>query len=97
MAGMPPLFIVVCYPSLCVRGRLLRREHELPRARFWWFFFVKWYILFFAGFPADKEIADMFDFNNAKNRKIFIWVIVVILILAMVVPTAYSLIAALVG
>ena len=39
----------------------------------------------------------MFDFNNAKNRKIFIWVIVVILILAMVVPTAYSLIAALVG
>lgn len=37
----------------------------------------------------------MFDFNNKKNRKIFIWVIVVILILAMVIPTAYSLIAAL--
>ena len=39
----------------------------------------------------------MFDFNNKKNRKIFIWVIVVILIIAMVVPTAYSLIAALFG
>ena len=39
----------------------------------------------------------MFDFNNKKNRKVFIWVIVVILILAMVVPTAYSLIAALAG
>ena len=39
----------------------------------------------------------MFDFNNKKNRKIFIWVIVVILIIAMVVPTAYSLIAAIMG
>ena len=51
----------------------------------------------FAGFPADKETADMFDFNDKKNRKIFIWVIVVILILAMVLPTAFSLIAAVFG
>ena len=39
----------------------------------------------------------MFDFSDKKKRKIFIWVIVVILIIAMVVPTAYSLIAALIG
>ena len=39
----------------------------------------------------------MFDFNDKKNRKIFIWVIVVILILAMVLPTAFSLIAAVFG
>lgn len=39
----------------------------------------------------------MFDFNNKKNRKVFIWVIVVILILAMVLPTAYYLISALLG
>ena len=39
----------------------------------------------------------MFDFNNKKQRKIFIWIIVVILILAMVIPTATYLIAALVG
>ncbi len=39
----------------------------------------------------------MFDFSNKKNRRVFIWVIVVILIIAMVVPTAYSLIAALLG
>ncbi len=39
----------------------------------------------------------MFDFSNKKTRRVFIWVIVVILIIAMVVPTAYSLIAALLG
>ncbi len=39
----------------------------------------------------------MFDFRNKKNKKIFMWVIVAILIVAMVVPTAYSLIAALIG
>ena len=39
----------------------------------------------------------MFDFNNKKNRKVFIWVIVVILILAMVLPTAYYLISAAFG
>ena len=39
----------------------------------------------------------MFDFSNKKQRRIFIWVIVGILILAMVVPTATYLIAALIG
>lgn len=39
----------------------------------------------------------MFDFNNKKNRKVFIWIIVVILILAMVLPTAYYLISTIFG
>ena len=39
----------------------------------------------------------MFDFRNKKQKKIFLWVIVAVLIIAMVVPTAYSLIAALAG
>ena len=39
----------------------------------------------------------MFDFRNKKSKKIFLWVIVGILIAAMVIPTAYSLIAALMG
>lgn len=39
----------------------------------------------------------MFDFNNKKNRKIFIWIIVGILIVAMVLPLAYTLIAAAFG
>ena len=39
----------------------------------------------------------MFDFNNKKNRKIFIWIIVGILIVAMVLPMVYSLIAAAFG
>ena len=39
----------------------------------------------------------MFNFSNKKSRKIFLWVVVGILIAAMVIPTAYSLIAALLG
>ncbi len=39
----------------------------------------------------------MFNFNNKKNRKVFMWIIVGILIAAMVIPTAFSLIAALIG
>ncbi len=39
----------------------------------------------------------MFDFRNKKQKKVFLWIIVGILIAAMVVPTAYSLIAALAG
>ena len=39
----------------------------------------------------------MFDFRNKKQKKIFLWVIVGILVAAMVIPTAYSLIAALFG
>ena len=37
----------------------------------------------------------MFDFNNKKNKKILVRVVVIILVLAMVIPTAYTLIAAL--
>ena len=37
----------------------------------------------------------MFDFNDRKNKKILFRVVVIILILAMVIPTAYTLIAAL--
>ena len=39
----------------------------------------------------------MFDFSNKKQKKVFIRVMVIILILAMVVPTAYALIASLLG
>ena len=39
----------------------------------------------------------MFDFNNKKTKTIFIRVIVVILILAMVIPTAYALIEAMIN
>ena len=37
----------------------------------------------------------MFDFNKKKNNKVVVWIIVGILVLCMVVPTMYSLIAAL--
>ncbi len=39
----------------------------------------------------------MFDFSNKKQKKIFIRVIVIVLVLAMVIPTAYALIASLLG
>ena len=39
----------------------------------------------------------MFDFSNKKKRKTFIRVVVIVLVLAMVVPTAYALIASLIG
>lgn len=37
----------------------------------------------------------MFDFNKKKNNKVVVWVIVGILVLCMVIPSVYSLIAAL--
>ena len=39
----------------------------------------------------------MFDFSNKKRNRIVLIVVVAILVLAMVVPMAYQLIAALVG
>ena len=36
----------------------------------------------------------MFDFNKKRNNKVVVWIIVGILVLCMVVPTVYSLIAA---
>lgn len=39
----------------------------------------------------------MFDFSNKKNKKILVRVFVIILVLAMVIPTAYALIASLLG
>ncbi len=39
----------------------------------------------------------MFDFSNTKKKKTFIKIVVAILVLCMVVPTAYSLLAALFG
>ena len=39
----------------------------------------------------------MFDFSNKKQKKIFLRVVVIVLVLAMVIPMAYALIASLVG
>ena len=39
----------------------------------------------------------MFNFNNKRNNKIVLWVIVGVLVLCMVLPLAYSMIAALAG
>ena len=39
----------------------------------------------------------MFNFSNKNNKRTFIRVMVIILILAMVLPTAYALIASLLG
>ena len=39
----------------------------------------------------------MFDFNKKRNNKIVLWIIVGVLVLCMVLPLAYSMIAALGG
>ena len=39
----------------------------------------------------------MFNFNNKRNNKIVLWIIVGLLVLCMVLPLAYSMIAALAG
>ncbi len=39
----------------------------------------------------------MFDFNNKKNSKVIMWIIVGLLVACMVLPMAYQLIASLVG
>lgn len=39
----------------------------------------------------------MFDFSNKKQKKIFLRVVVIVLVLAMVIPMAYALIASLLG
>ena len=39
----------------------------------------------------------MFDFNKKRNNKILVWIIVGLLVACMVVPTAYYLIATLLG
>ena len=39
----------------------------------------------------------MFDFSDKKQKKVFIRVTVIVLVLAMVIPTAYALIASLLG
>ena len=36
----------------------------------------------------------MFDFNKKRNNKIVLWIVVGILVLCMVLPMLYSLIAA---
>ena len=36
----------------------------------------------------------MFDFNKKRNNKIVLWIVVGILVLCMVLPMVYSLIAA---
>ncbi len=36
----------------------------------------------------------MFEFGNKKKNKVLIWIVVAILVLCMVVPTAYQLLAA---
>ncbi len=39
----------------------------------------------------------MFDFNKKRSSKLAVWIIVGVLVACMVVPTAYYLIAAIVG
>lgn len=39
----------------------------------------------------------MFNFNNKRNNKIVLWIIVGVLVLCMVLPLAYSMIAAFAG
>ncbi len=39
----------------------------------------------------------MFDFNKKRNNKVILWIIVGILVLCMVLPMAFQLIAALMG
>ena len=39
----------------------------------------------------------MFDFNKKRNNKVILWIIVSILVLCMVLPMAFQLIAALTG
>lgn len=36
----------------------------------------------------------MFDFNKKRNNKVLVWIIVGLLVACMVIPTMYSLIAA---
>ena len=39
----------------------------------------------------------MFDFNKKRNNKVILWIIVGVLVLYMVLPMAFQLIAALTG